>query len=152
MALYPNSMTDFNSDGPTPQAKTEQILAITPILRGQKPRQQFNIPPKHQQEPQPQPQQPQQQLQQPPQQPPQAMGNDLIDFGQGAPQQQLPPQQRIPQQQHHQQELQRQQSMDQDVAPAGLQQPLEPAMGQPMHRVDTATDELDEFVDAEDGR
>ena len=128
------NIADFSSDGPTPEAKTQQILAITPILQGQKPSQQFNTPPQHQQVPQ-----------QPPQQfsnPPPAMGNDLIDFGQGAPSAVPALQQQAPQQypMHH------------EAVPPGLQQSLEPAIGQPVHRVDTATDDVDEFVDAEDGR
>ena len=38
----------INSDGPTPEKQTEQILAITPILRGQKPSEKNPIPPPHQ--------------------------------------------------------------------------------------------------------
>lgn len=70
------------------------------------------------------------------------MCNDLIDFGQGVPATPYAPQQQVP----------RHYPMHQDTAPPGPQQHLEPPMGQPVHRVDTATYELDEFVDAEDGR
>lgn len=133
-AIHLHRVSNVSSDGPTPEAKTQQILAITQIVQGQKPSQHFNIPPVHQQQPQ-----------EPPQQslnPTQAGGNDLIDFGQGAPSTASTLQQQKPQQHY----------MHQETAPQGLQQPLEPAMGQPVHRVDTATHELDEFVDAEDGR
>lgn len=41
-------MLIWNSDGDTPEKQVEQILAITPILPGQKPTQKNQIPPSHQ--------------------------------------------------------------------------------------------------------
>jgi oxysterol-binding protein-related protein 8 len=38
------ALTGFRSDGSTPAKQTEQILAITPILKGQKPNQRNRIP------------------------------------------------------------------------------------------------------------
>ena len=68
--------------------------------------------------------------------PPQA-GGDLIDFGDGnqlhAPVQAAPMRQPSPYQ-------------AMGGAPSGLQEPLMP--GQPLQRVDTATKDVDEFVDA----
>ena len=110
-----------SSDGPDPEAKTKQILAITPILKGQ---------PTHQQPSQ-------NQHQQPPQSQQQSVGHaDLIDFGQSTsnPISSVPP---------------RNSSMHQTVqqhASSSLQEPMQPE--QPLKRVDTLTKDVDEFVDA----
>jgi len=70
----------FYSDGTTPQKQAEQILAVTPILRGQKSNEKNPIPPPHTRSesytsnhaaPASENQQPQP-----------SQGNDLIDFGQ----------------------------------------------------------------------
>ncbi len=159
--------TNMNSDGPTPEAKIRQILAIAPILEGQQPNQKYDIPPQHTNQTQPQLQQGQPQLQQtqpplqqapPPlqQAPPQlqqsqpqlqqapppvhgAVPSDLIDFGQAPITNAAPshtPMQQQPMAAHN--------------APPGLQEPLTPAMGPPIVRLDTNTKEVDVFEDAAD--
>ena len=113
-------LTYYLSDGPTPDIKAQQILAIAPILPGQKSHAHFETSPS-----------------QPPQ-PVTAMSlasnatGDLIDFGQS----EAEPGQASNDGQH-------QVSRDQ---PLHLQDPLEP--GYPVKRVDTMTHDLDEFVDA----
>lgn len=105
------------SDGPTPEAKEQQILAIAPILPGQKSQNHFDLTPS---EPQPS------------QTANFSASNDLIDFGQSeAP---LAPTSNNAQHEFFAR------------PPQGLQEPLEP--GQPVKRVDTFTNDLDEFVDA----
>lgn len=211
--------TYASSDGPTPEAKIKQILAITPILGGQRPDQQSQNPPKQHTQAQPQVQQaqappqqaqdhqtypplqqaqaPAQQTQMPPPQvqalpqhaqvPPQHIqaapmnaqfqqaraepqpmspqvhqvptpipqasaqaqqvpplahrtaASDLIDFGQ-EPQGDAVP---APAPMY-------QQPMASHDPPAGLQEPLEPALGPPIVRLDTKTEEIDVFVDAPD--
>ena len=117
------------SDGATPEEKTKQIIALAPILRGQQYNQQTKAsqPQQSQQSSQP-PSRPQQQQQT-------ASQNDLIDFGQSssAPDTSAPVGQTDP-------------MRFQMDAPPGMQAPLQP--GQPIKRVDTRTNDLDEFVDA----
>ena len=60
----------FSSDGDTPQKQTEQILAVTPILQGQKSNEKHVIPNY------------QSQQQSQPQQQPKEAAADLIDLGQ----------------------------------------------------------------------
>ena len=115
------------SDGATPEEKTKQIVALAPILKGQQHNQQTKAS---------QPQQSQQPSQLPirPQQ--QTVGHDdLIDFGQSAP----APDTSAPAGQTNPMHFQ----LD---TPPGMQAPLQP--GQPLKRVDTRTNDLDEFVDA----
>ncbi|MCJ1370993.1 hypothetical protein MMC20_002208 [Loxospora ochrophaea] len=113
-----------NIDGPTPEAQIQQILAVAPILPGQKAAQQ------------PSTQQPTQ-----PQAPQKTAGgtDDLIDFG-GDP---ATPVQSTPVQAPHSQDLH-----SIGNTPTGLQEPLMP--GEPLQRQDTKTKEVDTFVDAQD--
>ena len=106
------------SDGPTPDAKSQQILSVAPILPGQT-SQSLNGAHRsqsyHTQTSQG------------------TNSNDLIDFGQasdssGARSGQAPPQQ----------------SKTRDL----LDLQDQPGPGQPVQRVDTMTSDLDEFVDA----
>ncbi|KAL9615367.1 MAG: hypothetical protein Q9167_000195 [Letrouitia subvulpina] len=108
---------DASIDGPTPEAKEQQILAIAPILPGQKSQNHFNMTPS---EPQPS------------QTANFGRSSDLIDFGQS----EAPP---VPTSNNAQHEFFAR-------PPQGLQEPLEP--GHPVKRVDTLTNDLDEFVDA----
>lgn len=121
-------LADFPSDGATPQEKVKQILSIAPILIGQSASQVPNaIPSQHAH----------QSSQHPPQTQNKPTGNsDLIDFGQAD----TAPASAIPERNSSLQQ------MKQQIAPPGLQEPLMP--GAPLRRVDTATNELDEFVDA----
>ena len=126
--------TDKCSDGPTPEAKTKQILAVAPILKDQPASQDSNpVPPQHAQHT---PQKPSQS-----QQRPAGQGQkDLIDFGQtdsSVPASSVPA---------RGSSLQQQTTQQPTSAPAGLQEPLMP--GHPIKRVDTLTKDLDEFVDA----
>ena len=119
-------LADISSNGATPQEKTKQILAIAPILKGQSASQQPAASQSQHQEQSFQPEQPQRQH---------TSHSDLIDFGQASV-----PASAIPDRGsslHH---------TAQAAAPPGLQEPLTP--GAPIRRVDTATKELDEFVDA----
>ena len=115
------------SNGATPEEKAKQILALAPILKGQQHNQQTKTF-QHQQSPQPS---------QPPIRPQQQMvgHDDLIDFGQSAP----APDTFAPAGQTDPTHFQ----LD---TPPGMQVPLQP--GQPLKRVDTRTNDLDEFVDA----
>lgn len=116
-----------NIDGATPEEKTKQILAIAPILRGQQHNQQSKAS---------QPQQSQENSQPPSQPQQQAVAHDdLIDFGQSNP---APSTSAA---------VGQSKSMQfQPNAPPGMQAPLQP--GHPIKRVDTKTNNLDEFVDA----
>ncbi|MCJ1271335.1 hypothetical protein MMC22_011235 [Lobaria immixta] len=110
-------------DGATPEIKSQQILAVAPILTGQPRSQQSNPPPSQNR----------------PVQPNSSAHGDLIDFGQSdvaahAPAPQAPVRKPPGQQLHS--------------GPQGLQQPLEPSIGHPIVRHDTETNEVDEFVDA----
>ena len=123
--------TDKCSDGPTPEAKTKQILAVAPILKDQSASQDSNpVSPQHAQHT---PQQPSQSRQQPTGQ----GQKDLIDFGQTDSSSSVPA---------RGSSLQQQMTQQPTNAPAGLQEPLMP--GHPIKRVDTLTKDLDEFVDA----
>ena len=125
---------DVISDGPSSEAITKQILAIAPIVKGQRASQQSQ-----------QPQQPQQfqQTPSPAQNAQQPVGGhgDLIDFGQEAPQAQHV----LPQRSAQQQPIQ-----DTYTSGPGLQAPLQPEIGEPIVRRDTNTGAVDEFVDAEE--
>lgn len=68
-----NTLLTFFSDGDTPEKQVEQILAVTPILRGQKSNEKHVIPSY------------QSQQQSQPQQQPKKATADLIDFGQDEP-------------------------------------------------------------------
>ncbi|MCJ1337287.1 hypothetical protein MMC09_002569 [Bachmanniomyces sp. S44760] len=135
-------------DAPTPEGKAQQIFAIHPILPGQKAgpgipargqeseKQRHpsggNVPPAHQ-------------SQAPP---PSSDLDDLIDFGQEAPPSSNPAAPAAHQSTHLQQPGAGQ-SIDRlpsPGAPPGLQHPL-----QPIQRQDTNTQEVDTFVDADDG-
>lgn len=135
-SINARNRSNVSSDGATPEQKAQQILSIAPILKGQPASSQpqashprSNAPPQHVQ----------QQSQPPAQQQP-AGQSDLIDFGQhnsnvptsasaGQPPSQQPMQQ------------------PGNPSSSGLQAPLEP--GHPLHRVDTMTKDVDEFVDAQ---
>ncbi|KAL2057071.1 hypothetical protein ABVK25_002810 [Lepraria finkii] len=118
-------------DGPTPEAKTKQILAVAPILKDQSASQDSNpVSPQHAQHT---PQQPSQSRQQPTGQ----GQKDLIDFGQTDSSSSVPV---------RGSSLQQQMTQQPTNSPAGLQEPLMP--GHPIKRVDTLTKDLDEFVDA----
>ncbi|CAF9931524.1 hypothetical protein IMSHALPRED_008651 [Imshaugia aleurites] len=118
-----------NIDGITSEEKTKQIIAVAPILKGQHHNQQSKAAQVHQS----------QETSQPPSrsQEQTAGHDDLIDFGQSnpAPLTSAPIGQTDPM--HFQPD-----------APQGMQAPLQP--GHPIKRVDTKTNDLDEFVDAPD--
>ena len=121
------------SDGATPEEKTKQILAVVPILKGQTASQNTKAASLEKAQPAPQPS-PQPQPQQQP-----TSSNDLIDFGQSD----SLPTSSVPERNSS---LQQQTTQQRTNAPSGLQEPLMP--GQPLKRVDTMTNDLDEFVDA----
>ena len=131
---------DVDSKAP-PEKQVEQILAIAPILPGQKPSEDFqqdkSLP---SQQDKPLPTEPQQEQQAQKQQPPpynRDGGTDLIDFGQNDDK---PP---------SKQELAS--HPQPSKAPPGLQQPLVPSQkeaGDPIRRVDSIGDE-ETFLDAE---
>lgn len=139
---YPRTNSDHHSDGPTPEAKAKQILAIAPILKGQFSSQANQAAAPSHQAPNPPQQHPQslQQQYRPPlqaqQQPHQQ--SDLIDFGQSD----STPATSIPIRNSSLQQT-GQPPMN---APSGLQEPMQP--DQPLKRVDTLTKDVDEFVDA----
>ena len=124
----------MTSDGPTPEAKVKQILAIAPILPGQTVSQTHSRshqsngsvprPSEHADEAPSQSSQPH-------------PTSDLIDFGQSS--------QPVQQQQHSS----NQHLLESQHTTQGLQQPLEPDDRIPIKRQDTITKEVDEFVDAE---
>jgi len=74
-------VTDYFSDGSTPEKQTQQILALTPILRGQKSTEKNAIPPHHRTASYDGTAAAQSQTQ-PPEVHPTGKENDLIDFGQ----------------------------------------------------------------------
>jgi hypothetical protein len=127
------SLIETCRDGKTPEAVTEQILAIAPILPGQKRSGSFEIPPHKQKQPQPAPPAPAN------------GGMNLIDFDDPP----LPPPKEVS-------DLKRG-LMDEPEpfhsaggTPPGLQAPLIPQSGYPIKRQDTNSGEVDEFVDAEE--
>ena len=122
------------SDGPTPEAKEKQILAIAPILPGQ------TISQTHSRSHQsngPVPQSSGHADEAPSQSPQPHPTSDLIDFGQSS----QPAQQ--------QQQSSNQHVLESQHTTQGSQKPLEPEIGTPIKRQDTITKEVDEFVDAE---
>lgn len=126
------------SDGPTPEAKIQQILEVAPILLGQSRsddplrlssvHRQEHAQPDHQAQTQPH--------------------SDLIDFGQNDPVAANNPEPR--QQPMHQPHLiiDITHNHKEISAPQPLQESLDPVIGQPLVRLDTETSEVDEFVDA----
>ena len=133
MKTWSFAFTEIDSDGATPEEKTNQILAVAPILKGQTASQDTKPASPQKAQPAPQPTSQPKQQQQP------NSSNDLIDFGQSA----SLPASSVPERNSSLQ----QQTMQQPTnTPSGLQEPLMP--GQPLKRVDTLTKDLDEFVDA----
>jgi len=138
-------------DGKTPEEITKQILAIAPIVKGQKVSHEFDIPPppalqdkvsQHSSHPPP---------------PASGGGNDLIDFGDA------PAAAPIPERNSSLNQPQSHHSgggglMDDNAHAAqggqgssrGLMEPLDPEGANPIKRTDTNTHEEDEFVDAEE--
>lgn len=130
------------SDGPTPKAKTQQVLEVAPILLGQarsddplrssSAHRYEHAQPIHPVQPQ--------------------LHGDLIDFGQNDPLAASNPE---PTQQPMHQSTQ-QPHLNNDIthnhkdirASQPLQEPLDPVIGHPLVRLDTETSEVDEFVDA----
>ena len=122
------------SDGATPEEKTKQILAITPILPGQTTSQNQSSTKQSNGRT---PQLPKEPYHPPSQSPKHHDTSDLIDFGQSS----------APALQQQQSSIQPQ--MQSQHMPQGLQEPLQPEIGTPIKRQDTLTKEVDEFVDAE---
>lgn len=150
----------YNSDGDTPEKQTEQILAVTTILRGQKSSERNVIPP-HQSQPQSEPQTYHEQ-------PSKSEGNqsDLIDFGQNDssqhpsisesdphPLSDLRPSQTKNGGQSHNDVEQMLASTSTDQARHGslldFQDDLKKGLPA-LHRKDTDTRSIDEFVDAQE--
>jgi len=145
-----------NIDGTTPQKQTEQILAVTPILRGQKQTEKNPIPPPHQRSESYNstsiPTNPQ----------PPAEHGDLIDFGQN---ENHPVQPSIPADLHAAQTQnngQLQKDLETTLKSTSSPQPKGPLLdfhddlknnisdiGKGLKRQDTDTQSVDEFVDAE---
>lgn len=117
VVVYP--LISMSSDGPTPDALSQQILSVAPILRGQSSQSHASSTPS--------------QSHQPHAQPPAASG-DLIDFGQSHDP--------IP----NSTSTKSHQAPPSQAALLDLQDALE--LGQPVKRVDTFTSDMDEFVDA----
>jgi oxysterol-binding protein-related protein 8 len=154
---------EVSSDGSTPQKQIEQILAVTPILRGQKPTEKNPIPPPHYRSGS------YTSTKSPttsahPDHPP-APDNDLIDFGQndGSADSHVPANLHAshavnsnPQQQHLEQIL-RETSTERKAQDSlidfhdDLKRDLTTVDGHSvsLKRHDTDTSSLDEFVDAE---
>lgn len=113
---------DCISDGPTPEVKTKKILAVYPIIKGQPQFDPSRAPPPQHKQSQGHP----------------ADQEDLIDFGR--PDEKLAPAKGLPQNndvlQNHR------------VEPPVLQHPPQPDIRPPIVRLDTETNELDQFVDA----
>ncbi|KAL8665639.1 MAG: hypothetical protein Q9202_002143 [Teloschistes flavicans] len=122
--LHPAMLILLHSDGPTPDAMSQQILSIAPVLDGQTSQSLSHLQPP-QSQPSTQPSQSQQQNGSP-----SAPSNDLIDFGQSS-------NSSVPVAGQAQQQPQ---------SLLDLQDQPEP--GHPVKRVDTYTSDLDEFVDA----
>lgn len=130
------------SNGPTPEAKTQQILEVAPILPGQlrsddplrssSTHRYEHAQPIHPVQPQPH--------------------GELIDFGQNDlvaasnPEPTQQPMHKSTQQPHLRNDITHNHK---DIsAPQPLQEPLDPVIGHPLVRLDTETSEVDEFVDA----
>ena len=109
---------DYTSDGPSPEIKVKQILAVYPILKGQSASDPLHTTPSQHKQPQTNT----------------AEQEDLIDFGASNEKPTLP--------------------QNKNVAPGNLvesfslQQQLQPDNQPTLVRVDTETDEVDQFVDA----
>jgi len=147
-----------NIDGATPQKQTEQILAVTPILRGQKPTEKNPIPPPHTRS------ESYRSTHAPVkhQAPSLAAQSDLIDFGHNENQ---PTQQTIPADLHAAQTQnngQQQKELETTLKSTSSPQPQGPLIdfhddikknlpdpGLGLKRQDTETQSVDEFVDAE---
>jgi hypothetical protein len=142
---------NITSNGSTPEEITKQILAVAPIIQGQKLGQQEPVTQQKEETTQPpkSTEQPPQTQQKPAQPPPQSVlptrpasqpahpdlvptnKGSLIEIGEDPT--------------AH--SVQSQQAVHNDAMPPGLQQPL-----QPIRRQDSNTNEVDEFVDADDGQ
>ena len=146
---------NFSSDGSTPQKQTEQILAVTPILRGQVHTEKNPIPPPHHRSSSYASTKSPTTSHAPP---PSTGDNDLIDFGQNDGTSDLPanlhPAQAV--NPEHQQLEQTLRETSTEQKPQGsplidfhddLKRDL-PAGGS-LTRQDTETSDVDEFVDAE---
>ena len=159
-------LTNNSSDATDPQKQSEQILAVTPILKGQKPNQKNPIP-LHRSESRTEPASMHKKT--PVQEQALATEGDLIDFGQNDPPAQPPTQQlQIPADLKPAQienNGQRQKDLESTLRststsppPHGRQGTLidfhndlkkDLPDGHALNRKDTDTDSLDEFVDAE---
>ena len=148
-----------NRDGKNPKTMIEQILAITPILPGQRANSDFEIPPHtsnttshHSNDPQPEPKAAAQSS---------GDGNDLIDFGDSTPNAKAVTANQNISSQHRTRSVS---LMDDDrhinamndkmgnmnlMGP--MQTPGNPSTGKyrPLERTDTETSEVDSFFDAE---
>ena len=146
-----------SSDGSTPQKQTEQILAVTPILRGQAHTEKNPIPPpQHRSSSYASTKSPTTSHAPPPR----TGDNDLIDFGQNDGARDLPanlhPTQAVKEHPEHQKLEQTLRETSTERKPQGsplidfqdgLKRDL-PA-GNSLTRHDTETSDMDEFVDAE---
>lgn len=117
-----NKSADCTSDGPSPEIKVKQILAVYPILKGQSASDPLHTTPSQHKQPQRNP----------------AEQEDLIDFGR--PDEKPAPSSGLPQNKNI--------AQDNPVEPSSLQQPLQPDVQPSLVRVDTETNEVDQFVDA----
>jgi len=153
---------DASSDGSTPQKQTEQILAVTPILRGQLRIEKNPIPPPHTRS-ESSTTIPKITASHPPPQPSDAE-NDLIDFGQNdSPAPQMPTDLHAAQTNNNGQQ---QKNLEHTLRSTSTERKAQgslidfhddlkrdlPTMdghGAPLKRHDTDTSSLDEFVDAE---
>ena len=147
-------LTCYSDPKADPEVQTKQILAIAPILPGQTAQnlhsagqisqQQYQRQsPQAQAPPQPQYQQHLQAHQNAPLNTTSDGTSDLISFDRvSTPQPPAANQQTIPQQQNL--------MHDYGGSVAGLQQPLQP--GEPIKRQDTLTKEVEQFVDADEGK
>ena len=113
---------DRISDGPSPEIKVMQILAVYPIIKGQSASDPLHAPRSQHKQPQRNP----------------AEQEDLIDFGR--PDEGTASSLGLPQSQNV--------VRDRPVETSSLQYPLQPDSQPSLVRVDTETDEVDQFVDA----
>lgn len=148
-----------NRDGRDPKEMTEQILAIAPILPGQKVNHDFEIPPHAPSAPTPT--ETDWQHNQKATAPPPGDGNDLIDFGGSAPNAKaVIANQNVPYQ-HRTRSMslmdddQHINAMNDKMGNVNLMGPMQTSAtpsagkGQPLERTDTQTSEVDSFFDAE---